>query len=90
MSKLEFPLKDKLRDPGDEHAVSRMWQAIDARFPRQKPQRRTLPLILGPIAAVAAAVVLVVFLRHDAGPLRLAGGGASTCLLYTSDAADEL
>ena len=76
MSKLEFPIKDNLRDPADEHAVSRMWQAIDARFPRQKPQRRTLPLILGPIAAVAAAVVLVVFLRHDAGPLRLAGGGA--------------
>ena len=35
MSELKFPLKDGLRDPADEAAVSRMWQAIDARFPRR-------------------------------------------------------
>ena len=36
MSQLEFPLKEGLRDPADEGAVSRMWQGIDARFPRRR------------------------------------------------------
>jgi transmembrane sensor len=75
MSKLKFPLKDSLRDPGDERALSRMWQAIDSRFPRPH-RKRSLALVAGPVFAVAAGVALVVFLRHDAGPLRLATGAA--------------
>ncbi|HXU00100.1 MAG TPA: FecR domain-containing protein [Polyangia bacterium] len=73
MSHLKFPLKEGLQDPADEAAVSRMWQAIDARFP-QRPRRRSLSLIFGPLVAVAAGVALVAFLRHDAGPLRMADG----------------
>jgi transmembrane sensor len=78
VSELKFPhrpLKDGLQDPADEAAVSRMWQAIDARFP-QRASRRSLALFLGPVAAVAAGVALVAFLRHDPGPLRLADGTA--------------
>lgn len=75
MSRLKTPLKEGLRDPADEAALSRMWQGIDARFPRHG--RRLSPaLIFGPLAAVAAGIALVVFLRHDVGPLRLANGGA--------------
>ena len=75
MSQLKYPLKDGLQDPADEAAVSRMWQAIDARFP-QRGSRRSLALVLGPVAAVAAGVALVALLHHDSGPLRLADGGA--------------
>jgi transmembrane sensor len=75
MSRLKFPLKEALRDPADEAAVSRMWQGIDARFPRRR-RNRSMSLILAPMAAVAAAVALVAYLRHDAGPLRLADGSA--------------
>jgi len=75
MSRLKTPLKEGLRDPADEAALSRMWQGIDARFPR-RGRRLSPSLIFGPLAAVAAGIALVVFLRHDAGPLRLANGGA--------------
>lgn len=75
MSRLKFPLKDGLRDPADEAAVSRMWQGIDARFPRRRVSRSPFILML-PAVAVAAGVALVMFLRQDPGPLRLANGGA--------------
>ncbi len=77
MSKLEFPLKDSLRDPADEGAVSRMWQGIDARFPRRGGGRSRSAILVPSFAvAVAAGVALVAFVRHDAGPLRLANGDA--------------
>jgi transmembrane sensor len=77
MSKLEFPLKDSLRDPADEGAVSRMWQGIDARFPRRGGGRSRFAIIVPSIAVAAAAgVALVAFVRHDPGPLRLANGDA--------------
>jgi transmembrane sensor len=77
MSKLEFPLKDSLRDPADEAAVSRMWQDIDSRFPRRGEKRSLSKILLPGIAvAVAAGVALVAFVRHDPGPLRLASGEA--------------
>jgi len=75
VSHLKYPLKDGLQDPADEAAVSRMWQAIDARFPRRGGGRSPF-LVLGPLAAVAAGVALVALLHHDSGPLRLADGGA--------------
>ena len=73
--KSPLPLKDGLRDPADEAAVSRMWQAIDARFP-QRRSRRSLSVIVAPLVAAAAGVAVVAFLRHDPGPLRLADGSA--------------
>jgi len=75
MSRLKYPLKDGLRDPADEAAVSRMWQAIDSRFPRRR-SRLSLSIILAPALAAAAGVAMVAFVRHDAGPLRLANGAA--------------
>ena len=75
MSELKFPLKEGLRDPADEAAVSRMWQAIDARFP-QRRSRRSLSLIFAPLVAAAAGVAVVAFLHHDSGPLRMADGTA--------------
>jgi len=75
VSGLKYPLKDGLRDPADEAAVSRMWQTIDARFPKAR-RTRSLPLILAPLVAAAAGVAVVAFLRHDPGPLRMADGSA--------------
>jgi transmembrane sensor len=75
VSNLEFPLKEGLRDPADEAAVSRMWQAIDARFP-QRRTRRSLSFIVAPLLAAAAGVAVVAFLRQDPGPLRMADGSA--------------
>jgi transmembrane sensor len=75
MSSLKFPLKEGLRDPADERALSRMWQTIDSRFPRRR-SRLSLSFILAPAVAVAAGVAVVAFVRHDPGPLRLANGGA--------------
>ena len=76
MSKLEFPLKEGLRDPADEAAVSRMWQAIDARFPQRRTRRSLSFIVVAPLVAAAAGVALVAFLRHDPGPLRMADGSA--------------
>jgi transmembrane sensor len=77
MSQLKFPLKEALRDPADEGAVSRMWQGIDARFPRRRAGRSlTTFLVPGVVLAAAAGVALVAFVRHDVGPLRLANGNA--------------
>ena len=70
MSRLKFPLKETLRDPADEGALQRMWQSIDARFPRRR-SRLSLSLILAPVAAAAAGVAVVAYMHHDAGPLRL-------------------
>ena len=69
------PIKDGLRDPADEAAVSRMWQAIDARFP-QRRSKRSLSLVLAPLAAAAAGVAIVALLPRDPGPLSMADGHA--------------
>jgi len=75
MSRLKFPLKEGLRDPADEPALSRMWQAIDARFPRRR-SKLSLSLIIAPAAAMAAGIAVVAYMHRDAGPLRLANGSA--------------
>jgi hypothetical protein len=38
------PIKEWLRDPSDEAALSRMWQAIEARFPRRGS--RSSPMLM--------------------------------------------
>jgi len=75
MSRLKFPLKEGLRDPADEPALSRMWQAIDARFPRRR-SKLSLSLIIAPAAALAAGFAVIAYMHRDAGPLHLANGGA--------------
>jgi len=77
MSRLKFPLKEGLRDPADEGAISRMWQGIDSRFPRRRPARSVMTFLApGAVLAAAAGVALVAYVRHDPGPLRLADGNA--------------
>ena len=78
MSKLRLPLKQGLREPADEATLSRIWQGIDARFPRPRWRRR-IELVAAPLALAAVAAV-VFALRHDAGPLRLASGAAITAV----------
>ncbi len=76
MSRLKFPLKEGLRDPADEASVSRMWQAIDSRFPRRHRRSATFFLAPGLVLAAAAGIAVVAYVHHDAGPLRLANGAA--------------
>ena len=75
MSKLRLPLKQGLREPADEATLSRIWQGIDARFPRPRWRRRIELVVAAPLALAAVAAAVLV-LRHDAGPLRLASGAA--------------
>jgi transmembrane sensor len=71
MSSLKFPLREELRDPTDEAALQRVWTRVAGH------RRRRRPVALGAsLLAVAAAVALVLFLRTDRGPLRLADGRA--------------
>ena len=75
VSRLRLPLKQGLREPADEATLSRIWQGIDARYPRPRWRRR-IELVAAPVVAVAALAAVVTVLRHDAGPLRLASGAA--------------
>jgi transmembrane sensor len=75
VSRLEFPIKDLLRDPTEEPALRRIWERIDGRLPDARRRRRRVAfgvLALG----VGAAAALVVGLRRDAGPLRFVDGRA--------------
>jgi transmembrane sensor len=82
MSNLRFPLKQNLPDPGGdelEQSLDRMWKQIRGRLgerPRPQPRRvpAIFPAILGGMAAGAVAALIVLALRRDAGPLRLADG----------------
>jgi transmembrane sensor len=73
VSRLQFPLREGLRDPADEAALARIWTGIDARFPRRRRPRTGIVLAsaLALSGAVAAGVVLS---RRDPGPLRFADG----------------
>jgi transmembrane sensor len=73
VSRLEFPLKDLLRDPAEEPVLRRIWERIDGRLPDARRRRRRVAL--GTLAlAAGAAAALVVGLRRDAGPLRFGDG----------------
>jgi transmembrane sensor len=73
VNKLRSPLKQGLRDPADEATLARVWQGIDARFPRARWRRR-IELVIAPVVLAAAATAVVTYVRHDPGPLRLASG----------------
>jgi transmembrane sensor len=73
MSRLQFPLKDYLREPSDEHAISRAWREIDARFPARKRAGRG-PRAIALFAGLATVIALVVHFRREHGPLLLADG----------------
>lgn len=77
MSRLEFPLKDHLREAAEEPALRRIWERIDGRLP--DPRRRRRRVALGGLVLAAAAVVAFVVnlgVRRDAGPLRFVDGRA--------------
>ncbi len=75
MSRLEYPIKNQLREPVDEPTLRRIWDRIDGRLPEARRRRRRLAL--GALAlAGAAAVSLVGVWRRDPGPLRLGDGRA--------------
>jgi transmembrane sensor len=80
VSKLRAPLKQGLREPADEAALSRIWQGIDARFPRPRWRRRIELLVAAPVVALAAIVFVLTTSRHDPGPLRLASGAPITAV----------
>ena len=80
MSRLEFPLKDHLREAAEEPALRRIWERIDGRLP--DPRRRRRRVAMGGLVLAAAAIVVLVVnvvnlaVRRDAGPLRFVDGRA--------------
>jgi transmembrane sensor len=81
VSRLEFPIKNHLRESVDEPALRRIWDRIDGSVPEARRRRRRLAL--GALAlAGAATVALVGVWRRDPGPLRFGDGRA----LYAVDA----
>jgi transmembrane sensor len=78
VSRLQFPLKDLLRDRTEEPELRRIWERIDGRLPDARRRRRRLAL--GGLALVGAAAIAlvanVVGVRRDAGPLRFRDGRA--------------
>jgi transmembrane sensor len=75
VSRLEFPLKEHLRDPAEEQAVNRIWNQIDGRRPVARRRRRRF-VLAGLSLAMAGAIAVVGNMRRDGGPLRLGDGGA--------------
>jgi transmembrane sensor len=77
VSRLEFPIKDLLRDPTEEPALRRIWERIDGRLPAARRRRRRAAMGgLALAAAGAVAVVVTLGPRRDAGPLRFSDGRA--------------
>jgi transmembrane sensor len=77
VSRLEFPLKDHLRDPAEEPALRRIWERIDGRLPDARRRRRRIALSgLALASAAAAALVVTVGPHRDAGPLHFSDGRA--------------
>jgi transmembrane sensor len=73
-----FPLRERLRDAGDDVALQRIWRAIDARFPRRHRPRS--PVLAVAAAALIGAAAVALYLGHSAGPLRLADGAALSAI----------
>ena len=75
MSRLEFPIKNQLREPVDEPTLRRIWHRIDGRLPaaRRRRRRATAGVL---VLAATAAVAFIGYARRDHRPLRLADGRA--------------
>jgi transmembrane sensor len=71
-----FPLRDKLGDPADDRALARIWSGIEARGPGRRRRRAPTAIVLSAVAAMGAIAGIWLHGPHDAGPLRLADGGA--------------
>jgi len=76
MSGFEAPIKDRLRDVGDEPTLARMWTRIQAGRPHaSSPRRRRFPaMVLATAATFAGIALLIGYLGRDRGPLMLSGG----------------
>ncbi|HET6279830.1 MAG TPA: FecR family protein [Polyangia bacterium] len=75
MSGFDAPIKDRLRDVGDEPTLARMWTRIQAGPPPAGSRRRLLPtMVLATAGTFACVALLVGYLGRDRGPLRLSGG----------------
>ena len=75
MSGFDAPIKDRLRDVGDEPTLARMWTRIQAGRPQAGSRRRRLPtMVLATAGTFACVALLVGYLGRDRGPLRLSGG----------------
>ena len=77
MSRLQFPLGEHLDKPHDDTALARIWQGIDARYPRRRSRRAPAIALLSTLT-LAGAVGAFLLARRDAGPLRFADGRALT------------
>ena len=66
---LEVPLKERLRDPVDEAALSRMWRVIESRCARHRSRPARFLIIL-PALALAASVGTTAHMRHDSALLK--------------------
>jgi transmembrane sensor len=76
MSRLEFPLKNLLRDPTEEPALRRIWERIDGRLPDARRRRRRVVLGAASLAVAAAVALVATTVGRDAGPLRFVDGRA--------------
>lgn len=74
--RLQFPLKDMLRDPTEEPALRRIWERIDGKLPDARRRRRRAVFGGLALASAAACLAIVAIARHDAGPLRFRDGRA--------------
>jgi transmembrane sensor len=76
VTRLQFPLKDMLRDPTEEPALRRIWERIDGKLPDARRRRRRVVFGGLAFASAAACLAIVAVARHDAGPLRFRDGRA--------------
>jgi transmembrane sensor len=86
MSRLQFPLNDHLEEARDEAALARMWQGIDARYPRRR-RRRSPAIVFVSALALAGAAGAFLLARRDPGPLRFADGRALATVEAPADGA---
>ena len=63
MSRLEYPLKDMLRDPTEEPALRRIWERIDGRLPDARRRRRRVA-VGGLAFAMAAGLTIYLVSRN--------------------------
>jgi transmembrane sensor len=70
----KFPLRDRLNDPASAPALARIWEGIDARYPRRRHRRAPTVVVLSTVAALGVVAGFWLHPHPDAGPLRMADG----------------